>query len=60
MKFMVRIFALSIVIAGAAAASLPSSTSHAVTSRQAATGLLPVPTCGPKMPGCAPPPPNGN
>lgn len=52
MKLAVRIFALSVVIAGAAAASLPSSSTHAIRSHQSATETLPVPLCGPHMPGC--------
>lgn len=54
MKLAVRIFALSVVIAGAAAASFSSSTIHA-RSHQSATDTLPVPTCGPNIPTC----PNG-
>ena len=52
MKLVVRIFALSVVIAGAAAASVSSSTTHAVRSHQSATETLPVPTCGPYVPTC--------
>jgi flagellar basal body-associated protein FliL len=52
MKLAVRIFALSVVIAGAAAASLSSSTTHAVRSHQSATDTLPVPMCGPHIPTC--------
>lgn len=54
MKLAIRIFAFTLVIAGAAAASVSSSATHVSTSRQAATGLLPTPTCGPRMPGCSP------
>jgi hypothetical protein len=57
MKLAVRIFALSIVIAGAAAASLSSTTIH-VRSHQSATETLPIPACGPGIPGC-PASPNG-
>ncbi len=56
MKLAIRIFALSIVVAGAAAATVSSSTTHASSSRQSTTGLLPTPTCGPRMPGCYPQP----
>jgi hypothetical protein len=52
MKLAVRIFALSVVIAGAAAASVSSSSTHNFGSRQSATETLPTPTCGPHMPGC--------
>jgi len=51
MKLAIRIFAFAIVVAGAAAASLSSTTAHAITSHQSATAGLPVPTCGPGM-GC--------
>jgi hypothetical protein len=51
MKLAVRIFALSVVIAGAAAASLSSSTTH-VRSHQSATETLPIPACGPHVPTC--------
>jgi len=53
MKLVVRIFALSVVLAGAAAASMSSSTTHAVPSHQAAASALPIPACGPGIPGCS-------
>ena len=53
MKLAVRIFALSVVIAGAAAASVSSSSTHAFRSHQSASETLPMPTCGPHMPGCS-------
>jgi len=53
MKLVVRIFALSVVIAGAAAASMSSSSSRPTGHHMAATETLPVPTCGPRMPGCS-------
>jgi hypothetical protein len=52
MKLAVRIFALSVVIAGAAAASVSSSTTRGIGSHQSGTETLPMPTCGPHMPGC--------
>ncbi len=52
MKLAVRIFALSVVIAGAAAASVTSSNTKVVRSHQAATETLPVPACGPYVPTC--------
>jgi hypothetical protein len=55
MKLVVRIFALSVVIAGAAAASVSSSTTHMVRSHQSATETMPVPACGPYVPTCPPP-----
>lgn len=47
MKLAFRVLALSVVVAGAAAASVSSSVKNAVPSHQAATAGLPVPTCGP-------------
>ena len=52
MKLAIRIFALSVVVAGAAAATLSSSTTHAIPSQQSATAKLPVPLCAPGLPGC--------
>jgi hypothetical protein len=53
MKLTVRVFALTVVLAGAAAASLSSSTtSHAMASNQAASARLPIPACGPGVPNC--------
>jgi len=60
MKLAIRIFALSVVVAGAAAASVSSATTHAVPSRQAASASLPVPMCGPNLPTCPPPTGSGN
>jgi hypothetical protein len=59
MKLVVRIFALSLVIAGAAAASVSSSTTNPVRSHQSATETMPVPACGPYVPTCPPPNQNG-
>jgi hypothetical protein len=55
MKLAVRIFALSVVIAGAAAASVSSSTTQTMRSHQSATERMPVPACGPHIPTCPPP-----
>ncbi|UWZ85318.1 hypothetical protein [Occallatibacter riparius] len=52
MKLAVRIFGLSIVLAGAAAATLSSSTTHAMASSQAVSAKLPIPVCGPTVPTC--------
>lgn len=54
MKLAVRIFALSIVVAGAAAASVSSSSARAIPSHQSATASMPIPTCTPGLPGCPP------
>lgn len=48
MKLVIRVFALSVVVAGFAAASM-SSPSKGVVSRQAVHAGLPIPTCGPTM-----------
>ena len=53
MKLAIRIFAFAVVVAGAAAASQPSSRSHAFVSHQAAPAAIPIPGCGPGM-GCVP------
>jgi hypothetical protein len=60
MKLAIRIFAMSVVFAGAAAASVSSSNAHALRSHQPATASfptpdsLPTPECGPHVPTCAP------
>ena len=51
MKLALRVLLLSVVVAGAAAASVSSSPRHMLSSHQSATAGLPVPTCGPGM-GC--------
>ena len=63
MKLAIRIFALSVVFAGVAAASVSSNYSHALPSHQSATAnlpapsteRLPIPTCGPHVPTCSAP-----
>ena len=53
MKLVVRVFALFVVVAGAAAAvKSPVSASAMVTSHQSASASLPIPTCGPNIPTC--------
>jgi hypothetical protein len=52
MKLAIRIIALSIVFAGAAAATVSSSTPHVIASHQSTTAELPTPGCGPGIPGC--------
>lgn len=56
MKLFLRIFAVSIVIGGAAAASVHPSSARFQASHQAAPSFLPTPECGPHVPTC---PPNG-
>jgi hypothetical protein len=58
MKFAIRIFALSLIVAGAAAAAVTPKTAPAVPSHQSATASLPAPGCGPYM--CAVNPGLGN
>ena len=54
MKLAVRVFALMIVIAGFAAASLSSASTKTVVSHQSATASFPVPgSCAPDIPTCA-------
>jgi hypothetical protein len=52
MKLAIRITALTVVLAGAAAASVSSSTSHATPSRQAVSAAMPGPVCTPGIPTC--------
>lgn len=47
MKLAFRVLALSVVVAGAAAASVSSSVKNTLPSHQAATAGLPIPVCGP-------------
>jgi hypothetical protein len=47
MKLAFRVLVLSVVVAGAAAASVSTSPKHMVASHQSATAGLPVPLCGP-------------
>ncbi len=52
MKLTIRIIALTIVFAGAAAASVSSSTARPIASHQSATEKMPVPVCDPAIPTC--------
>ena len=52
MKLVVRILALSVVVAGGAAAAVTPKTSPAVNSHQSATAALPTPGCVPGFPTC--------
>ena len=49
MKLAVRIFATAVVLSGAAAFS---TASQPAISHQTVNANLPVPTCGPGIPGC--------
>jgi len=52
MKLAVRILALSVVIAGGAAAAITPKSAPAIKSSQAATATMPVPGCVPGFPTC--------
>ena len=58
MKLAIRIFALTIVVAGAAAATATSKTAPPIASHQSATASMPIPGCGPYI--CPPLPPGGS
>ncbi len=47
MKLAIRIFALSVVVAGAAAAAVTPKTAPVIASHQSATASFPTPMCGP-------------
>jgi hypothetical protein len=55
MKLAIRIFALSVVVAGGAAAAISPRTANAVSNHLSATASLPIPTCGPHVPTCPKP-----
>lgn len=52
MKLAIRIFALSVVVAGLAAAYSSSAATPVFASHQSATASEPVPLCAPGLPGC--------
>lgn len=49
MKLVIRIFALTVVVAGAAAAATTPSHKPVLASHQAANSAMPVPMCGPGL-----------
>ena len=57
MKLAIRIFALSVVVAGAAAAAVTPKTAPIIPSHQSATASMPIPGCGPYI--CPPQGPSG-
>jgi len=57
MKLAIRLFALSVVLVGVAAASVSSSNTRNFQSHQAATAGNPIPVCAPGLPGCPDLPP---
>jgi hypothetical protein len=54
MKLAIRIFALTLVAAGAAAAATTPRTAQPIASHQSATAHMPTPGCGPYI--CPPEP----
>jgi hypothetical protein len=52
MKLVIRILALSVVVAGGAAAAITPRTAPAINSHQSATATMPVPACVPGLPTC--------
>jgi hypothetical protein len=52
MKLVVRIFALSVVVAGVAAAALTPKNAPGIPSHQSPSATFPIPMCGPGIPGC--------
>jgi len=55
MKLAIRVLALSVVVAGFAAASLSSASTKTIVSHQAATASFPIPGCVPGLPTCPQP-----
>jgi hypothetical protein len=52
MKLAIRIFALSLIVAGGAAAAVTPKTAQRIPSHQSATASFPLPTCVPGFPTC--------
>jgi hypothetical protein len=52
MKLALRLFALTVVVAGAAAAALTPKDGPIFMSHQAASAAFPIATCGPGIPTC--------
>jgi hypothetical protein len=59
MKLAIRILGLTVVLAGVAAASVSSSSAHAMANHQAVSAAMPGPVCGPNIPTCSPTPTTG-
>ena len=58
MKLAIRIFTLSVVVAGVAAAAVTPKTAPAIASHQSASASMPTPGCGPYI--CPANPGSGN
>jgi hypothetical protein len=52
MKLAIRIFALSVVFVGVAAASVSNSSARVLPGHLSATASEPVPLCAPNVMGC--------
>jgi hypothetical protein len=52
MKLVIRIFALTVVFAGVAAASVSNASMRTIPSHQSATASNPIPLCAPGLPTC--------
>jgi hypothetical protein len=52
MKTAIRLFALSFVIVSAAAAATAPASKTALSNHQATSASVPIPACGPYIPGC--------
>jgi hypothetical protein len=57
MKLAIRIFAMSVVLVGVAAASVSSSTPDTLATQQGFAAKMPIPICTPGAPGCPELPP---
>ncbi len=51
MKLAIRLFVLSMVVAGGAAAAITPKTAPALPTHQSASASMPLPSCGPGQPG---------
>jgi hypothetical protein len=49
MKLAIRIFALTVIVAGAAAAATTPKTAPPIASHQSATASMPIPGCNPYL-----------
>jgi hypothetical protein len=52
MKTAIHFFALTAVLAGAAAAAITPSGAKPIVSHQSASATMPIPVCAPGLPGC--------
>jgi len=52
MKLVLRLFALLVVVAGAMASLASSNRSQFIATHISTGMMVPIPTCGPGIPGC--------